>query len=135
MLLKECKRCGNLIPYGSVYCAECAPIVEAYREARRTESKRESDRRYNKTRDPKYIRFYNSMEWRTLSGKYTQDKGYKCERCGKIATEVHHKEPIQTESGWIRRLDYDNLELLCVDCHNERHKRFQKRNKYRKTSK
>lgn len=135
MLLKECKRCGNLIPYGSVYCAECAPIVEAYREAKRTEAKRASDRRYNKTRDPKYIRFYNSMEWRTLSGKYTQDKGYKCECCGKIATEVHHKEPIQTESGWIRRLDYDNLELLCVDCHNKRHERFQKRNKYRKTSK
>ena len=127
MLLKSCGRCGKLIPYGISYCSICRPIGEAEREARRLESKRESDRRYNKTRDPKYIRFYNSQAWRTLSAKYTQDKGYKCECCGRIATEVHHKQPIQTESGWLRRLDYDNLELLCVDCHNKRHKRFERR--------
>ena len=49
MLLKSCNRCGNLIPYGSPYCKECTPIVEAEREARRLEAKREGDKRYNKT--------------------------------------------------------------------------------------
>ena len=127
MLLKSCGRCGKLIPYGISYCSECRPIVEAEREARRLESKHESDRRYNKTRDPKYVRFYNSVEWRTLSAKYTQDKGYKCERCGKFATQVHHKQAIQTPQGWDRRLDYTNLELLCTQCHNDRHNRFKKR--------
>lgn len=138
MLLKSCGRCGNLIPYGSAYCKECLPIVEAEREARRAEAKRDSDRRYNKTRDPKYIRFYNSIEWRTLSAKYTQDKGYRCEGCNlslaqllikneDIKLEVHHKKPIQTPEGWELRLDYNNLELLCTDCHNERHGRFKKR--------
>lgn len=131
MLLKSCARCGNLIPYGSAYCKECLPIVEAEREARRAEAKRDSDRRYNKTRDPKYIRFYNSIEWRTLSAKYTQDKAYRCELCGEIATNVHHKQAIQTPEGWERRLDYDNLELLCVKCHNDRHERFKKRFKAR----
>ena len=111
MLLKSCGRCGKLIPYGLTYCSTCRPIVEAEREARRLESKRESDRRYNKTRDPKYVRFYNSVQWRTLSAKYTQDKGYRCERCGKFATQVHHKQAIQTPQGWDRRLDYTNLEL------------------------
>ena len=130
MLLKECKRCGNLIPYGSVYCTTCAPMVEAYREARKEEARKAANKRYNKTRDPKYTRFYNSKEWRTLSSKYTQDRGYRCELCGKIATEVHHKQPIQTDSGWIRRLDYDTLELLCVDCHSERHERFKRRKKH-----
>lgn len=127
MLLKECKRCGALIPYGAVYCTECKPIVEAYRAAQREASIKAYNKRYNKTRDPKYTRFYNSQAWRALSQRYTQDKGYKCEVCGKIATEVHHKQAIQTEQGWIRRLDYDNLELLCVDCHNKRHKRFERR--------
>lgn len=127
MLLKACNRCGNLIPYGSTYCKECEPIVEAEREARREESKRQADRRYNKTRDPKYLRFYNSAEWRVLSSKYTQDKGYRCESCGSIATQVHHKKPIQTPDGWELRLDYNNLELLCTRCHNERHERFKKR--------
>ena len=134
MLLKSCGRCGKLIPYGLTYCSTCRPIVEAEREARRLESKRESDRRYNKTRDTKYVRFYNSVEWRTLSAKYTQDKGYRCERCGKFATQVHHKQAIQTPQGWDRRLDYNNLELLCTQCHNDRHNRFKKKKRHTSTS-
>lgn len=127
MLLKACPRCGNLIPYGMAYCEECTPIVEAQRQEYIQRSKRAYDERYNKTRDPKYVRFYNSKEWRILSAKYTQDKKYRCEQCGKIATEVHHKEPIQSETGWSLRLDYNNLELLCKDCHNKRHNRFVRR--------
>lgn len=127
MLLKSCNRCGNLIPYGSAYCSECAPIVQAEREARIAESKKESNRRYNKTRDPKYIRFYNSIEWRTLSARYAQDKGYRCERCRGMATQVHHEKAIQTPEGWELRLDYSNLELLCTQCHNDIHDRFKRR--------
>lgn len=129
MLLKACNRCGNLIPFGAAYCDRCKPIVEAQKAARIEAAKKASNRRYNQTRDKKYIQFYNSQAWRTLSAKYTQDKKYKCEVCGKIATEVHHKQAIQTDQGWKRRLDYNNLELLCVDCHNKRHNRFQKREK------
>lgn len=134
MLLKSCHRCGNLIPYGSAYCKECTPIVEAEREARLSEYRKESNKRYNKTRDPKYVRFYNSMEWRTLSTKYTQDKGYRCEVCKEIGSEVHHKKPIQTPEGWELRLDYNNLELLCKKCHNDRHERFKRRMNYIKKS-
>lgn len=130
MLLKACNRCGNLIPYGSAYCKECTPIVEAEREARLLEAKREGHKRYNKKRDPKYIRFYNSIEWRTLSAKYTQDRGYRCEVCGSMATQVHHKKAIQTPEGWELRLDYNNLELVCTPCHNDRHERFKRRMKH-----
>lgn len=130
MLLKACNRCGNLIPYGSAYCKDCTPIVEAEREARRLEAKKEGDKRYNKTRDPKYVRFYNSVDWRSLSARYAQDKGYKCERCKLMATQVHHKKPIQTPEGWELRLAYDNLELLCTQCHNDEHDRFKRRMKH-----
>lgn len=130
MLLKSCNRCGNLIPYGPSYCSTCRPIVEAEREARIKESKKASNRKYNQKRDPKYIRFYNSLEWRTLSAKYMQDKGYKCESCNAMATQVHHTKAIQTPEGWELRLDYDNLELLCTSCHNKAHNRFVKRKKY-----
>ena len=129
MLLKSCGRCGKLIPYGISYCSICRPIVEAEREARRLESKHESDRRYNKTRDPKYVRFYNSVEWRTLSAKRLQDDGYKCAWCGRIATEVDHIEEIKTPEGWARRLDYDNTRSLCHTCHDKRHGRFKKKEK------
>ena len=123
MLLKSCNRCGNLIPYGSAHCTKCAPIVEAHRQ----EIKRENDRRYNKTRDPKYSQFYNSIEWRTLSAKRLQDDGFRCAWCGKIADEVDHIAEIKSPEGWEKRLDYNNTRSLCHTCHNKRHKRFEKR--------
>lgn len=130
MLLKACNRCGNLIPYGSPYCKVCTPIVEAEKEAKRREYYLESNRRYNKKRDPKYGRFYNSKEWRMLSQKRLQDDNYRCVNCGKIATEVDHIKAIQTPEGWELRLDYNNTQSLCVDCHNDKHERFKKRIKY-----
>ena len=88
---------------------------------------KEINKRYNKTRDPKYGRFYNGVEWRTLSRKRLQDDGYKCVMCGAFASEVDHIVPIQTPEGWDKRLDYDNTRSLCLDCHNKRHNRFKKR--------
>lgn len=126
MLLKSCPRCGNLYSYGKSYCPTCLPIVEAEREARKAEAYKRANRKYNKTRDPKYGRFYNGIEWRTLSRKRLQDDGYKCVMCGSIASEVDHIVPIQTPEGWELRLDYDNTRSLCLNCHNERHNRFKK---------
>lgn len=126
MLLKECRKCCKLIPYGSAYCNVCAPIVHAEKEARRKVVMREINRRHNKKRDPKYTRFYNSAAWRMLSRKRLQDDKYRCVECGAIASEVDHIIPIQTPEGWDKRLDYDNTQSLCVHCHNKKHKRFGK---------
>ena len=130
MLLKPCGRCKQLIPYGLSYCKECEPIVKAEREQRQEQARRESNRRYNQTRDPKYVRFYNSKEWRMLSLSRLQLDNYKCVKCGKIASEVDHIKPIQTPDGWDLRLDINNTRSLCLDCHNARHKRFTKRKRY-----
>ena len=127
MLLKSCGRCGNLIPYGASYCSKCTPIVKAEREARIQEAKRRSNRIYNQSRDPKYIRFYNSPEWRILSAKRLEIDGYRCQWCGKIAEEVDHIDELTTPQGWERRLDLENTRSLCHNCHNKRHNRFQKR--------
>ena len=62
MLLKTCNRCGKFIPYGNAYCPTCAPIVAQEREARRAEAIKNSNRKYNAKRDPKYTKFYNSPE-------------------------------------------------------------------------
>ena len=115
MLTKVCKKCGKFIPYPFVYCNDCQKVVDEQRAKRKEEAKRKAQKNYNKKRNPKYTRFYNSIQWRTLSMKYTQDKGYRCEECGAIASEVHHIVPIQTDEGWERRLDYNNLECVCVD--------------------
>ena len=118
-----------MIPYGPIYCDACAPIVEAEREAaaaRKEEArKKRYNRAYNKRRDPKYLTFYRSKAWRTLSKAFLSDAGYKCQAglggCQGLATEAHHVQPIQTEEGWERRLDWDNLEAVCTSCHNKRH--------------
>ena len=124
MLLVSCGRCKALIPYGSFYCSKCKPIAEAEKEERLKNDKRHRDRKYNKNRDPKYVRFYKSIEWKTLSAKRLQDDGYRCVWCHKLASEVDHIVEIKTPEGWERRLDYSNTRSLCHACHNKRHSRF-----------
>ena len=131
MVVKPCPRCKRMIPRGWAYCPDCAPIAEAQRtEAREraVEYKRKKyNKQYNRQRDPKYLTFYRSKEWKITSRAKLQQAGYKCqaklEGCTGLAVEVHHIKPIQTEEGWDLRLDWDNLEPLCTSCHNGRHQR------------
>ena len=128
MILKLCARCKRPTVYPARYCSSCAQVVMREREARDAEQRSESMQRYNRKRNPKYSRFYHSDQWRGLSAWYLTRHPY-CEECGEIAVEVHHVVPIQTEEGWNRRFDVTNLRALCLKCHNEKHERFQKRNK------
>lgn len=73
-------------------------------------------------------RFYKSKAWlvaRTLKVNATQGK---CERCGAIGEEVHHQIRLTADNVNDNNisLNQDNLELLCKNCHNEEHGRFQK---------
>ena len=127
MLLKACSRCRKLIHYPNIYCDTCKPIAEEEKRIAFEEKKKKWNTRYNQKRDPKYTRFYASSDWKRLSKAKMQDAGYRCEDCGALAVEVHHMEPIQTESGWERRLDWNNLKAVCLDCHNKAHGRFSSR--------
>ncbi|WP_286149564.1 HNH endonuclease [Romboutsia ilealis] len=133
MITKLCRNCKCIIEYPSTYCSECKDSIDKEREEAKAKYSKEANKKYNRKRDPKYIKFYNSPEWKLkLAPKYMADKGYRCEDCGAIASEVHHIKPIQTDEGWEQRLDYFNLKALCLDCHNEEHNRF-KRNVRRKS--
>ncbi len=128
-VLHPCPRCKRMIPVGVAYCDHCRPAAEAQARAaveRRQAFKRhKAAERYNRRRDPKYLKFYRSKAWRTLSRAKLQDAGYHCQakqpHCTGIACEVHHIQPIQTPEGWERRLDWGNLEAVCTRCHNSRH--------------
>lgn len=74
----------------------------------------------------KYRSFYQSRAWRQLRALKFANADGLCERCKKKGIvrrgkEVHHIVPI--EKDWEKRLDMDNLELLCTDCHNQGHGR------------
>lgn len=75
-------------------------------------------------------KFYTSREWRITSRLYMSSIHYVCERCGGVAEICHHRKYITP--GNINNpditLNMDNLEGLCMDCHNKEHKRLHKRN-------
>ena len=67
--------------------------------------------------------FYTSPKWRRVSAAYLGSKAYICERCGAPAVICHHKK-------WLNdvnvhdpdiALSFDNLEALCLECHNAEH--------------
>lgn len=74
--------------------------------------------------------FYVSPEWIRCRRLYADSVGRLCERCyaaDKIVpgTQVHHKIRLtpQNINNPEITLNWDNLELLCDDCHNDEHKK------------
>lgn len=117
LLGKQCISCGKTIPFGTMpsLCSDCTRV----REMRRTASKhKKSDAKVQRRK------FYSTRAWRKLSAVMLQRCGYTCESCGGIATEVHHKQHLDTEEGWAARLLPSNLACLCHGCHDKEHGRF-----------
>ncbi len=141
MIMKICRKCGELIPYPYTYCNKCQRQHDKDRENQLKIAKKRYNANYNKyKRNKEHVKFYNSDDWKMLKEKYLQDQQYRCERCEeihkinpkykrKVAVEVHHIKWLSTQEGWERRLDYTNLMALCHAHHDEIHDRFQKKNK------
>lgn len=67
--------------------------------------------------------FYNSQPWQDTRAAYVASQNGLCERCKRAGKIVHHRKwlrqcDMQNQS---RTLSWDNLELLCQDCHNREH--------------
>lgn len=72
--------------------------------------------------------FYSSKPWQNTRLAFRKAKGGLCERCLKdgrysAGEIVHHKIPISPDN--INdpdiTLNWNNLELLCRDCHGKEH--------------
>ena len=73
--------------------------------------------------------FYKSSVWMKCAKAYRVEKNNLCERClekGLIVpgAEVHHKIKLTPENinDPAIALNWDNLELLCKDCHMQEHR-------------
>lgn len=72
--------------------------------------------------------FYKSDSWKKCRAAYIKYRGGLCERCyaqgivkaGKI---VHHKHYITPDNinNPLITTDFNNLELLCKECHDSEH--------------
>ena len=80
--------------------------------------------------------FYHSKAWQRCRTEYISKVGGLCERCyarGVVRPGyiVHHKEYIDLSNinDPSVLLNHDNLEYLCMDCHNAEHFKSTKRYK------
>lgn len=67
--------------------------------------------------------FYDSAAWQRCRDGYIASVFGLCERCGRPGYIVHHKQPItdaNVDDPEIT-LNWDNLEYLCLECHNREH--------------
>jgi 5-methylcytosine-specific restriction endonuclease McrA len=67
--------------------------------------------------------FYHSRPWRRLSRAFLLSRNYICERCGRPAEIAHHKKHLTAANVHdpAISLDPQNLEALCMECHNAEH--------------
>jgi len=67
--------------------------------------------------------FYNSKAWQKTQAAYMASKYYVCENCGGVAHLVHHITPITPVNivNPVITLHWNNLQALCIDCHNTVH--------------
>ena len=73
--------------------------------------------------DERVAKFYKSKLWQRVRRAYFINQHGLCERCGKPGDIVHHKENITTANIYDPNItiNFDNLELVCQDCHNKEH--------------
>lgn len=67
--------------------------------------------------------FYKSKAWMKCRASFIVSKFNICERCHGVGKIVHHKiilTPKNINDTNIT-LNWNNLELLCQDCHNKEH--------------
>lgn len=72
----------------------------------------------------KYVRFYHTKAWHDARQETLVRQHYLCQDClreGKttVANTVHHIIPLRDD--WSKRLDQNNLEVICLEHHNQEH--------------
>ena len=69
--------------------------------------------------------FYSSGAWKRQRRLYRERVHGICERCGEPGVIVHHRQELTPQTVGDPRwsLSFDNLELVCRDCHAAAHGR------------
>lgn len=77
-------------------------------------------------------RFYRSDTWKIARAIKIANACGVCEECGAIGTEVHHIVHLTPENITDPSVatNQENLKLLCNECHNKAHGRFEGRREY-----
>jgi 5-methylcytosine-specific restriction protein A len=112
-------------PCAVASCRNKVEIPELYCEQHKDKSNKDYNKhvRYNSDNE-KYSRFYSNTQWKRVR-KAKLMSNPMCEVCaseGRMtkADMVHHIIELRTPIiGWEHRLDKDNLQSICYECHNK----------------
>lgn len=91
--------------------------------------------------EDKLYKFYKSKEWINLKEEVKKEQHYECQEClkqGILTTEedentltVHHVQFVKkhpelalSKFYYYQGIQYRNLIVVCFDCHNKLHHRF-----------
>lgn len=110
-IMKRCNRpgCTNYISTSKTYCDEHKD--HNYKQYERIRTSTEEGRQYK--------RFYDTKAWKELRYQVLLEAGFICEMCKRNeATVADHIIP--TLVRWDLRLERDNIQALCVSCHNQK---------------
>lgn len=101
---------------------------KSYSEDELQHLRKRNTQRYNRevrhnAYNTEYTTFYNSTAWKKARKQVLLRDNYMCQHClakGVVNDEdliVHHK--IELKQDWSKRLDMENLEAVCISCHNK----------------
>lgn len=65
--------------------------------------------------------FYGSSKWKKVRLEYLNTQHHICEKCGRPANFVHHKDELKDEDYFVnyeKCYGFSNLMALCRDCHD-----------------
>lgn len=123
--VRRCRRSGChvmvSVDSSNPYCSEHASLYDE----QRGDSKQNYNRAYNAfKRDKEANEFYHSSDWKDVRSMILQRDHYLCQECKRNGiihqgNTVHHIIPLRDD--WSKRLDVDNLEVICPTCHNKEH--------------
>lgn len=105
-------RCPNIT--AGMYCDQ--------HKVQQEQTKAESDKQYDRyQRDARSTKFYNSKPWKKLRALIFQQQYGLCQSCLRQdryvkGDVVDHKTPIKVD--WDKRMDPNNLQVMCHKCHN-----------------
>lgn len=107
------KRCNK------IGCKEFISIAETYCANHTNHNYKQYEQMRTSTRDGReYKRFYSNKEWRSLRYQSLLRDEFICVKCGREAQMVDHIIP--TKVDWSKRLDMDNTQSMCNECHNSK---------------
>lgn len=109
-------------------------MTQSEYKAQRERNRQQSAKHYNTNtrygKDSKFMEFYHSKEWRNKRKQVLLRDKYLCQSClakGIVNPVkkgqrfyVHHI--IELKDDWSKRLDMDNLQTVCSQCHIESHR-------------